>query len=152
MNKHYLVTLTDSERASLGRRIAAGRSPARDLIHAHILLKADDGRSGPAWTDAAISTALEVSTSTIERVRKRFAEEGLEAAVRRRPPRREYRRKLDGEQEAHLVALACTSPPVGRRRWTLRLLADKLVELRYIDGFSYETVRQQPTTNHERGH
>jgi transposase len=89
-----------------------------------------------------ISTALEVSVSTIERVRKRFCEHGLEAAMRRRPPRRDYRRKLDSEQEAHLVALACTPPPVGRRRWTLRLLAGKLVELRYVDAVSYETVRQ----------
>jgi transposase len=85
---------------------------------------------------------VDVSLSTVERVRQRFAEHGLEAAIRRRPPRREYRRKLDGEQEAQLIALACTRPPVGRRRWTLRLLADKMVELRYIDGVSYETVRQ----------
>jgi hypothetical protein len=97
---------------------------------------------GPAWTDAAITDALDVNTSTIERVRKRFVQDGLEAAVCRRPSRREYRSRMDGEQEAHLVALACTPPPVGRMRWTLRLLADKLVELRYIDGVSYETVRQ----------
>jgi len=142
MSKRYVVTLTEGERAALGRRVSAGREPARDLIHARILLKADAGPHGPAWTDAAITDALDVSTSTVERVRKRFVEHGLEAAIRRQPPRREYRRRLDGEQEAHLVALACTSPPVGRRRWTLRLLADKLVELRYIDGVSYETVRQ----------
>jgi transposase len=142
MNKTYLVTLTQNERASLARRIAAGTAPARDLIHARILLKADGGTDGPTWTDGAIATALEVSTSTIERVRRRFVEDGLEAAIRRRPPRREYRRRMGGEQEAHLVALACTQPPVGRRRWTLRLLADKLVELRYVDGVSYETVRQ----------
>src|SRR4051794_11618746 len=116
MDKKHLVTLTASERESLGRRIAASSAPARDLLHARILLKADDGPNGPAWTDVAISTALEVSTSTVERVRKRFAEHGLEDTLRRRPPRREYRRKFDGEQEAHLVALACTPPPVGRRR------------------------------------
>src|SRR4051812_43460828 len=142
MNKHYRVTLTAGDRVSLARRVAAGTAPARDLIHARILLKADDGPDGPAWTDSAISTALDVSTSAIERVRKRFVEQELEAAIRRRSPRRAYRRKLDGEQEAHLVALACTPPPVGRRRWTLRLLADKFVELRYIEGVSYETVRQ----------
>ena len=142
MSKTYLVTLTEHQRISLRQRVAAGNAPARDLLHARILLKADEGPHGPAWTDAAISTALEVSTSTIERVRKRLVEQGLEAAIRRRPPRREYRRKLDGEHEAHLVALACTPPPVGRRRWTVRLLADKVVELRYIDGVSYETVRQ----------
>jgi transposase len=142
MNKEHRVTLTEGERASLGRRIAAGTAPAHDLLHARILLKADDGPHGPGWTDAAIADALEASTSTIERVRKRFAEYGLEAATRRQPPRRDYRRKLDGEQEAHLIAVACTPAPVGRRRWTLRLLADKMVELRYVDGVSYETVRQ----------
>jgi transposase len=141
MNKTYRVTLTESQRASLGRRIAAGTSPARDLTHARILLKADEAKGGGAGTDAAISTLLDVSTSTIERVRRRFVEQGLEAAIRRRPARREYHRKLDGEQEAHLVALACTPPPVGRRRWTLRLLADRFVELRYVDGVSYETIR-----------
>jgi transposase len=142
MSKTHVVMLTESQQTSLRRRVAVGNAPARDLLHARILLKADAGPYGPAWTDAAISTAVEVSTSTIERVRTRFVEQGLEAAIRRRPPRREYRRKLDGEQEAHLVAVACTPPPVGRRRWTLRLLADKLVELRYIDGVSHETVRQ----------
>ena len=79
---------------------------------------------------------------TVERVRRQFVERGLDGAVRQRRPRREYRTRLDGEQEAHLVALACTPPPLGRRRWTLRLLADTLVELRYADGVSYETVRQ----------
>jgi len=142
MSKTYVVTLTEQQRLSLRQRIAAGNSPARDLLHARVLLKADEGPNGPAWIDAKISTALEVSTSTVERVRRRFVQDGLDAALRHRPPRREYRRKLDGEQEAHLVALACTPPPVGRRRWTLRLLADKMVELRYIDGVSYETVRQ----------
>jgi transposase len=140
--KKHLIALTADARAALVARLGSGRGPARELLHVRIVLKADSGPGGPGWTDVAISGALEVSTSTIERVRKRFAEQGLEAAVRRRRPHREYRRKLDGEQEAHLVALACTPPPVGRRRWTLRLLADKVVELRYVDGVSYETVRQ----------
>jgi len=142
MSKRYLVTLTEDERAALGQRVATGRGPARELTHARILLKADEGARAPAWTDEQIATALDVSLSTISRVRQRFVEEGVEAALNRRWPRREYRRKLDGEQEAHLVALACTPPPLGPRRWTLRLLAGKLVELRYIDGVSYETVRQ----------
>ena len=142
MNKTYLVTLTRSERASLERRIIVGNAPAHDLLHARSLLKADGGPSGPSWTDAAIATALDTSTSTIERVRRRFVNDAMEAAVHRQRPHREYRRKPDGEHEAHLVALACTPPPVGRRRWTLRLLADKLIELRYVDGVSYETVRQ----------
>jgi transposase len=141
--KKYLVTLTEHERAALGQRVSAGRASARELARARILLKADGGPAGPTWTDEAIATALDVSRSTVERVRRRFVEQGLEAAVGQRSPRREYRRRLDGEQEAHLVALACTPPPLGRRRWTLRLLADKVVELRYIDGVvSYETVRQ----------
>jgi transposase len=140
--KQYCVTLTEDERAALGQRVATGRGPARELTHARILLKADQGPGGPAWVDTAIAAALDVSVPTIERVRRRFVEYGLDAAIRQRRPRREYRGRLDGEQEAHLVALACTPPPLGRRRWTLRLLADKLVELRYIDGVSHETVRQ----------
>ena len=142
MSKRYLVTLTERERAVLGQRVSAGTGPARDLTHARILLKADSRPSGPAWTDAAICTALEVSVSTIERVRRRFVEVGPEAALTRRPPRREYRRKLDGEQEAHLIALACSTPPAGRDRWTLRLLAEHIVALEGVDTVSHETVRQ----------
>ena len=142
MSKTYVVVLTESQRTSLRQRVAAGNAPARDLLHARILLKADEGPHGPAWTDAAISTALEVSTSTIERVRKRFVEQGLQAALGRQAPRRQYPRKLDGLAEAHLVALSCSAPPLGRRRWTLQLLADKLVQLRFVDGVSYETVRR----------
>jgi hypothetical protein len=142
MSKRYLVTLTEGERAALSQKVTAGRGPARELSHARILLKADEGPHGPGWCDGHIVVALDVGLSTMARVRRRFVEQGLDAALRRRPPRREYHRKLDGEQGAHLVALACSPPPLGRRRWTLRLLADKLVELRYIDGVSYETVRQ----------
>src|SRR5688572_7476344 len=126
MSKRYLVTLTERERAALGQRVATGRATARVLTHARILLKADEGPQGPAWTDEQIATALDASRSTISRVRQRFVEQGLEAALRPQRPHREYRRRLDGAQEAHLVALACTPPPLGRRRWTLRLLADKL--------------------------
>src|SRR5919197_5583841 len=140
--KKYRVTLTEDERAALGQRVATGRGSARELTHARILLKADQGPQGPAWGDIGIAAALDASVPTIERVRKRFVEHGLEDAIRQRRPRRQYRTRLDGEQEAHLVALACTPAPLGRRRWTLRLLADKLVELRYIDGVSHETVRQ----------
>ena len=142
MSKKYLVTLTETERAGLGQRVSAGRGPARELIHARILLKADGGPRGPGWTDAAIAGALEVGLSTVERVRKRFVEEGLEAALTRHPPRREYRRKVDGEQEAQLIALACGAPPEGHGRWSLRLLADRMVELEYADTLSYQTVRR----------
>ena len=115
MSKRYVVTLTERERAALGQRVAVGTGPARHLTRARILLKTDAGSTGPAWTDRSIAEALDVSVSTIKRVRKRFVEQGLEAALRRQAPRREYQRKLDGVQEAHLIALACRSPPLGRR-------------------------------------
>jgi transposase len=142
MEKRYAVRLTERERAALRQRVSAGHGRARELLHARILLKVDQGTYGPAWTDRATAAALEVSVSTVGRVRWRFAEAGLESALGPRRPRREYRRKLDGEQEAHLVALACSPPPVGRRFWTLRLLADRMVELRFVDGLSHETVRR----------
>lgn len=140
--KKYHVTLTQEERTKLEHMIKAGKAAARTLTHARILLKADAGANGPAWTDQAISKSLDVGTATIERVRRRFVEEGLEAALYRRAPRREYHRLVDGEGEAHLIALACSTPPAGRARWTLRLLADRLVELGYVPSISYETVRQ----------
>jgi transposase len=140
--KTYLITLTGDERAALGRKLSAGRASARELARARILLKADGGPFGPAWPDATIAAALDVGVSTVERVRKRFAQGGLEVALCHRRPRRDYQRKLDGEHEAHLVALACSPPPRGRRFWTLRLLADRMVELRFVDGISYETVRR----------
>jgi hypothetical protein len=105
-------------------------------------LKANRGEAGPEWTDGAISTALEVDPTTVARVRRLYVTEGLKAALHRKTPDRVYRRKLDGEQEAHLVAVACSEPPTGHKRWTLRLLADKLVELEVIETVSYETVRQ----------
>ena len=140
--KKYRVTLTNEERHELNQLINKGKGAARKLLHARILLKAD-GREGQAgWTDEAIKAALEVSISTIERVRERFVEEGLEAALVHKAPTREYKRKLNGEQEAHLVALVCSQPPEERQRWTLKLLADKMVELDYVDTVSSETVRQ----------
>ena len=142
MNKKYCVTLTDAERAMLQELISAGTAAARTLTHARILLKADQSAAGPAWPDAAISEALEVSLPTIARVRARLVEEGLEAALFRAPSTRVRERRLDGAQEAHLIALACSAPPEGRKRWSLRLLADKLVELEYVEEVSHETVRQ----------
>jgi transposase len=138
--KKYPVVLTGEQRQHLKSLLAAGAAPARKLMHARILLKADQGPGGPAWIDAAIAEATEVSQPTISRVRKQFVEAGLEAALNRRAPRREYPRKLDGEQEARLVALACGAPPTGRARWSLRLLADKLVELEVVEAVSYQTV------------
>lgn len=119
-----------------------GKAAARKLMHARVLLKADAGVQGPAWGDDAIAQGLEVGRATVERVRRQFVEEGLEAALERRKPRRHYGRKLDGEGEAHLIALACGQPPEGRSRWTLRLLADRMVALEHVDELSYETVRQ----------
>ncbi len=137
--KKYKVTLTEQEREELGQLIGRGKGAARKLLHARILLKAD---SQIGWNDEAISEALEVSVSTIERVRERFVEEGLVAALERKAPKREYKRKLDGEQEGHLVALVCSQPPDDRARWTLKLLAQKMVALEYVDSVATETIRQ----------
>ena len=142
MRKRYAVELTDAERGYLKGLIAAGTAPARKLTHARILLKADQAPGGPGWVDDAIAEAVEVSQPTVSRVRKQYFEEGLEAALNRRPPNREYHRKLDGKQEARLVALACSEPPEGQARWSLRLLADKMVELEVVDDLSYQTVRR----------
>jgi hypothetical protein len=140
VEKRYPVRLPATERPALGALIAAGTAPARALAHARILLKADQGEAGPAWPDARIAEAVEVSPATVARVRRRWAEGGLGDALHRRPtgPRP---RKLDGAAEARLVAVACSAPPEGRERWTLRLLADRLVELEVVDGIAPNTVR-----------
>jgi transposase len=142
MKKKYIVTLTPEERRLLQEMLSRGKAAARKLMRARILLKADVAADGPGWNDEAIVEALEVGRATVERVRKEFVEEGLEAALERRKPRRQYRRKLDGDGEAHLIALACQEPPEGRSRWTLRLLADRMVQLEYVDEISYQTVRR----------
>ncbi len=141
MNKKYIVRLTDSERGVLEGLVNTGKAAARMLTHARILLKADCGPDGPAWTDPMISAALDVSIPTIERVRRTLVLDGFDAALQRKPPPPRPR-KLDGRQEAHLIALACSPAPEGHKRWTLRLLADKLVELEELDGLAPETVRQ----------
>ncbi len=138
----YAVVLSDEQRAQLRTLVGRGVAPARRLTHARILLKADQGEGGAAWSDAAIAGALEVHGATVARVRRQYVEEGLAAALDRRAPRREYARKLDGEREARLVAVACGTPPEGRERWSLRLLADELVRLEVVDAVSHETVRQ----------
>jgi Homeodomain-like domain len=142
VRKRHIVVLSEEERARLHTMIGRGVAPASALTHARILLKANQGEAGPGWTDAAIGAALEVNPATVARVRMRYVAAGLEAAVYRKPPARSYRRRLDGQQEAHLVALTCSAPPEGHRRWTLRLLADRLVELQVVESVSYETVRQ----------
>jgi transposase len=151
--KKYKVTLTADERQSLHELITAGKAAALKLAHARILLKADAAPQGPAWTDDRIAEAVEVNRTTVERVRQRFVEQGLEAAlVRKKQDRPSRERKLDGDGEARLIALACSEPPQGRSAWTLQLLADKLVELHVVDSISDETVRQVlKKTNSSRG-
>ena len=141
--KKYKVTLTPEERQQLHELIAAGKGSAKKLAHARILLKADAAPDGPGWADARIAEATEVSVATVERVRQRFVEQGLEEALGRKKPDRPSRpRKLDGRAEARLIALACSAPPEGRQEWTMQLLADTLVELRVVDAVSDETVRR----------
>jgi len=141
MNKRFVVRLSGEERGQLESLVAKGKAAARKLTRARILLKADCSCLGPAWSDQQISEALDLGVITVHRVRRSFVEGGLEGALVRRPlPRRP--RMLDGDQEAHLIALACGSPPAGRRRWTLRLLAERLVELGHVDAVSHETVRR----------
>jgi len=123
--------------------ISAGKASAKKLAHARILLKADTAPHGPAWPDARIAEAAEVSVATVERIRQRFVEQGFEAAlVRKKQDRPSRERKLDGAAEARLIALACSRPPQGRDHWTMRLLADKLVELEVVEAISDETVRR----------
>ena len=139
----YRVTLTADERQQLQDLIASGKAAAKKLAHARILLKADVAEGGPAWPDQRIADALEVSTDTIGRVRQRFVEQGLEAALIRKPQARPSRQRiLDGRAEAHLVKLACSAPPDGRADWTMQLLADHLIELEVVEAVSPETVRR----------
>jgi hypothetical protein len=148
----YKVTLTDEERTELEGLISAGRAAARRLCRARILLKADAGPGGPAWDDGRISEAMEVGRATVERVRKQFVEHGMEVALERKKPEREYERRLDGEGEARLIALACSPAPEGRERWTLELLADRMVVLSYVPRLSRDTVRRTlKKTNSSRG-
>ena len=139
MAKKYIVTLAEQERDYLRQMLSCGQGRARKLTRARILLKANQG-----WTDKAIHEALDVGRSTIERTRRRFVEEGLEAGLNRRRTTRRYEHKLDGNAEAHLIALACGPPPAGRKKWSLRLLADTLVTLERVDveSVSHETVRR----------
>lgn len=141
MNKKYIVQLTPDQRATLEQLTRTGTMTAAKQRHARILLKADAGPEGPAWEDAAIAAAVEVSIPTVERVRRQFVTVGLDAALQRKPTTRPSQRKLDGAQEAQLIAIACSPPPEGAERWTLALLADKLVELNVVESIARYTVR-----------
>jgi hypothetical protein len=139
--KKYIVQLDPQQRQMLESMLSGGKEAARSQTHARILLKADQGVQGPGWTDERIAEALEVGRTMVERVRKRAVEGGLlDALVRRPQPERPEQRKMDGELEARLVTLACSQAEGGRERWTMRLLADKLVELGYVDQISHQTV------------
>jgi transposase len=140
MRQKCVVQLDPDERRYLQGLIAAGTAPARKLSRARILLKSDQGPAGPGWIDERVAEAVETSQPTVARVRRQYVEEGLDAALNRRAPTRVYRRKLDGEQEAQLIALACSAPPAGHAQWSLRLLADRLVELEIVDEISHQTV------------
>lgn len=138
------VSLSEDDRGRLESLIAHGHAPARELTHARILLKADEGEDAPAsWPDVKIAEALEVSRSTVSRVRERFVEEGLEAALVHRRPKNTKPKKLDGSQQAHLIALSCSEPPRGRGRWSIRLLAERFVGLECAEEpISRELVRR----------
>ena len=142
MAKKYIVDLKTEEQEMLTGLIASGTQRVRKVNHARILLKAADG-----WTDQQIRESLDVSVPTIERVRQRFVEEGLQRALVPRQTRRKYQHLMDGIQEAHLLALACSQPPEGYRRWSLRLLASEMVRLEYIAGVSHTTVRNVMQAN-----
>jgi transposase len=140
--KKYRVTLTSDERQNLEALTKKGKTAARTISRARILLQADASEQGPAWTDEQIHQALDVGLATIYRTRQAFVEDGLGLALRPRKSSREYQRKLDSDQEAHLIALACGKPPPGFAHWSLRLLARRFVDLRHVDRISPETIRQ----------
>ena len=143
MAKRYVVRLTDEERHQLETLLAKKRLAAQKRKRAQMLLKADASEEGPGWVDTRIAEAFDVSVVTVENVRKRYVLEGLDAAIQRKKQCRPSRQRvLDGEKEARLVALCCGKVPAGRGRWTLRMLAEELVELDIVDSVCHDTVRQ----------
>ncbi len=148
VSKRYIVTLTAEERATLEALTRSGKAAARKLTHARILLKANVAEGGPGWPDERIAEALDVSASTVRRIRLLLVEEGLGVALDPRPAHRVPVLKLDGAREAHLIALACGEAPAGRARWTLRLLAERFVALGHVEALSHETVRRTLKKTH----
>ena len=142
MVNRYRVRLSEEEQQGLRSLVSKGRAAAYKQTHARILLLCDENQADGAMKDEEIARALKLGTATVERVRRRGVEEGLEAALGRRQQLNRRQRKLDGAGEAHLIALTCSQPPEGRAGWTLRLLADQLVECEIVDSISTETVRQ----------
>ena len=151
--KKYRVELQLDERSALEAIVQKGSHASRTVVNALVLLNCDEGEFQPhRMKNEDVAAVLNISMRKIDRVKKRFVEEGLDAALERRPSPRVYPRKADGDFEAHLVALSCGPPPEGFSRWSLRLLADRAVELNYIDSVSYETVRRVlKKTNSNRG-
>ncbi len=141
MYQKYFVKLTSEERSYLEKFISSGSAPARKLRRARILLKSDCSDEGPNWTYEAICKAFDVNSLTVTNVRKAYAEGGLERALNRKKPNREYIHRLDGSAEAHLMALACSDAPEGYERWTLRLLQERFVRLEIVESVSHETIR-----------
>ena len=142
MGQKYFVELTSAERLQLKELISSGEASAREIRRAYILLKSDSSPDGPGWKYEEICEAFEVSSLTVYQVRKNYVEEGLQRAILRKKPERVYARRLDGEGEAHLIAMACGEPPDGYERWSLRLLKDWLVRLDIVENISHETIRQ----------
>lgn len=141
MNQKYLIHLTSEERLFLGKMVSSGSTSARKLQRARILLKSDCSDDGPNWTYDAICDAFDVNPMTVTNVRKAFIEGGMEKALDRKKPNREYERRLDGYAEAQLIALVCSEKPEGYDRWTLRLLQDRFVKLEIVESVSHETIR-----------
>lgn len=139
MHTKYRVVLKEEQRQHLEKLTSSGNIPARQMKRAQILLKSDESAN---WSYERIMEAFDVSAVTIAAVRKAFAEQGLEVALQRKRPDREYEHCLDGEGEAYLIALACSAPPSGRKRWSLRLLQNRFVKLGHVDNISYETIRR----------
>jgi Homeodomain-like domain len=140
--KHDKVTVTPEERENLRALVSTGKAAAYRLTRARMLLQADQSPHGPAWSDAHIRQARHVGRKTVERPRETCVEVGLEAALQRKKRARPGNQKFDGSTEAHLIALACSNPPAGQKRWTLHLLADKMLELHHCESISHETIRQ----------
>lgn len=137
------IVLTQEQRQRLQQLVSTGIAPVRKVQHAHILLKTDESEQGPKWSDQQIHEAFDVGLATIWRVRQRFLSQGLDDALNRRPqPERPEKRRLDGEQEAHLIALACGATAEGEGCWSLRLLASRMVNLGYVEQVSADTVRR----------
>ena len=139
--KRYKVTLTDEEREELTQLVSKGKTNARKITRARILLLADENQEQSGWIDARIAEALGISSRTVERIRQTCVEAGIEAALNHKRPKRTRSKTLDGEAEARLVQLACSKPPGGHERWTMQMLADKLIELEIVETISDETVR-----------